>query len=51
MIVAAATLTTLGPKLGLPALIERLYAATVILAAGGWIAAAAAVGPLGTPLP
>jgi S-DNA-T family DNA segregation ATPase FtsK/SpoIIIE len=50
-VVAATALVLFGPRIGLPALTERLYVATVILAAGGWIAAAAAYGPASTPLP
>jgi S-DNA-T family DNA segregation ATPase FtsK/SpoIIIE len=49
--VTAGALVVLGPKLGVAVLLERLYAATVLLAVGGWIAAAAALGPFGTPLP
>ena len=41
---------TLGVRLGLPTIAERLYAATVALAAGGWLAAAVSVGPLARPL-
>jgi S-DNA-T family DNA segregation ATPase FtsK/SpoIIIE len=48
---AAIALVSFGRKVGLSALIERLYAATVILATGGWIAAAAALTPFATPLP
>jgi FtsK/SpoIIIE family len=49
--VAAWALATFGGRLGLPALIERLYAAVATLAAGGWIAAATALGPFVSPLP
>ena len=49
--VAAWTLTVFGRRFGIPALVERLYAASVTLAAGGWIAAATAVGPFTSPLP
>ena len=49
--VAAWVLATFGARLGLPALIERLYAATTMFAAGAWIAAATAMGPLVSPLP
>ncbi len=36
---------------GIPALAERLYAAAVTLAAGGWLAAATAACPVTSPLP
>ena len=49
--VAAWVLATFGARWGLPALIERLYAATTMFAAGAWIAAATAIGPLVSPLP
>ena len=49
--VAAWVLAAFGARLGLPALIERLYAATTIFAAGTWIAAATTIGPLVSPLP
>ncbi len=49
--VAAWTLAAFGARIGIPALVERLYAATAALAAGGWIAAATALGPLTSPLP
>jgi hypothetical protein len=49
--VAAAALTAFGAQLGMAPLAERLYAATVTLAAGGWIAAATALGPFASPLP
>ena len=42
----AAIITVRGP-----ALAERLYAATVTLTAGGWLAAATAAGPVTSPLP
>ena len=50
-VVAAWLLVTFGARIGIPALMERLYAATATLAAGGWIAAATAVGPFVSPLP
>jgi len=55
-ILAAASLTALGlgvfgRRLGLVTLAERLYAAIVALADGGWLAPAAAAGPLHGPLP
>ena len=48
---AAWALAIFGAKAGIPALAERLYAATVTLAAGGWLAAATAAGPVTSPLP
>lgn len=51
-VVAAAALTVFGARLlGMPALIERLYAAVVTLAVGGWMAAATALSPFVSPLP
>lgn len=41
----------LGTRLGLPTLAERIYTAGTVLAAGGWLAGAAAIGPLVSPLP
>ena len=49
--VAAAALAAFGAVIGLPALMERLYAATTTPAVGGWVAAATALGPFVTPLP
>ena len=40
-----------GARVGLVTPAERGYAMAVIAAAGGWLAAATAVGPLGAPLP
>ena len=48
---AAWALGIFGAKAGIPALAERLYAATVTLTVGGWLAAATAVGPVTSPLP
>jgi hypothetical protein len=48
---AAAALTAFGAQLGMAPLVERLYAATVTLAAGGWTATATALGPFVSPLP
>lgn len=45
----AVALAGLGKRIGLATLTERLYAATVVLAAGGWIAAAQALGPFTPP--
>ena len=50
-VVAAWLLASVGARIGIPALMERLYAATATLAAGGWIAAATAAGPFVSPLP
>jgi FtsK/SpoIIIE family/IclR helix-turn-helix domain len=49
--VAASVLVTLGKRMGIPALIERLYIATTTLAVGGWVAFATALGPFTSPLP
>jgi len=49
--VTAAVLAAFGGRAGPPTLIERLYAAVTILAAGGWIAAAAILGPFTTHRP
>jgi hypothetical protein len=48
---AAWALAMFGATAGIPALAERLYAATVTLVAGGWLAAATAAGPVTSPLP
>src|SRR2546430_967356 len=48
---AAAVLAAFGAMIGIPALMERLYAATVTATAGAWVAAATALGPFVTPLP
>jgi hypothetical protein len=49
--VAAAALVLFGARLGMAPLAERLYAAVVTLAAGGWTAAATVLGPFVSPLP
>ncbi len=49
--VAACALVIAGAKTGLAAVIERLYAATLTLAAGGWLTASAILGPVTPPLP
>jgi S-DNA-T family DNA segregation ATPase FtsK/SpoIIIE len=49
--VAAWVLAIFGHRLGLPTRAERLYAATVAMGAGGWLATATAVGPWVPPLP
>jgi S-DNA-T family DNA segregation ATPase FtsK/SpoIIIE len=48
---AALILFKLGAHAGLSRLAERVYAAAVVLVAGGWLAAAAPLGPFTTPLP
>jgi hypothetical protein len=47
----AAALAAFGGRAGLPTLVERLCAAVTTLAVGGWMAAAAVVGPFLTPMP
>jgi S-DNA-T family DNA segregation ATPase FtsK/SpoIIIE len=47
----AAVLAGFGARLGLAALIERVYAATTTVAAGVWLAAATVLGPVASPLP
>ncbi|WP_433464391.1 FtsK/SpoIIIE domain-containing protein [Spirillospora sp. CA-128828] len=49
--VSASALTLVGDRVGLALRIERLYAATVALSAGGWLAAATAIGVTYRPLP
>jgi S-DNA-T family DNA segregation ATPase FtsK/SpoIIIE len=49
--VTAALLVAFGGRAGLPTLIERLYSAVTTLAVGGWVAAAAVLGPFITPMP
>ena len=48
---AAFVLFAGGARIGLSRLAERVYAAVVVLAAGGWLAAAALLGPLTSPMP
>jgi S-DNA-T family DNA segregation ATPase FtsK/SpoIIIE len=48
---AATALFTFGRRAGLTRLVERVYAAAVVLVAGGWLAAAALLGPFTAPLP
>ena len=50
-IVAAWVLAAAGQRLGLPTPGERLYAAAVAGAIGGWLAAATILGPFTAPLP
>jgi S-DNA-T family DNA segregation ATPase FtsK/SpoIIIE len=47
----AFALAVFGARIGLARLAERVYAAAATLAAGGWLAAAALLGPFTTPLP
>jgi hypothetical protein len=48
---AAWVLAAFGTKLGIRAPLERFYVAVTVLACGTWVALAAALGPLATPLP
>ncbi|MES9604605.1 cell division protein FtsK [Actinomadura sp. NPDC000929] len=48
---AAWALAMFGERLGLSPRIERLYAAGVVIGAGGWLSAATALGPTVPPLP
>jgi S-DNA-T family DNA segregation ATPase FtsK/SpoIIIE len=47
----AGAVAAFGARAGLTAPAERLYAATVALAAGAWLTAATALGPFAKPLP
>lgn len=47
---AALAVMTLGWSIGLALLTERVYAAVVALAVGGWLGMAAIVGPLASPM-
>jgi len=49
--VTAWAVAAFGTRIGLTTRIERVYAAAVILVAGGWLSAATAVGPGTAPLP
>ncbi|MFG2085425.1 FtsK/SpoIIIE domain-containing protein [Spirillospora sp. NPDC048824] len=49
--VIASALAIVGDRIGLSRRIERLYAATVAMSAGGWLAAATALGITNRPLP
>jgi predicted DNA-binding transcriptional regulator AlpA len=49
--VAAWLLAAFGAKLGIPARLERLYAAVTVLACGTWVTLATIAGPFATPLP
>jgi S-DNA-T family DNA segregation ATPase FtsK/SpoIIIE len=48
---AALLLAAFGARLGIPARLERLYAAVAVLAGGTWVTLAAVTGPLAAPLP
>ena len=48
---AAAALAAFGGRVGLTRLAERVYAAAAVLLAGGWLAAAALLGPFTAPMP
>jgi S-DNA-T family DNA segregation ATPase FtsK/SpoIIIE len=48
---AAFALAMFGARIGLARLAERVYAAVAVLAAGGWLAVAALLGPFNSPLP
>jgi S-DNA-T family DNA segregation ATPase FtsK/SpoIIIE len=48
---AASALVVLGARIGLVPLAERVYAAATVLAAGGWLAVAALLGPFASPMP
>jgi hypothetical protein len=50
-VAASGVLLAYGDRTGLPWLVERIYAATVTLAAGMWLAAATVAGPTHPPLP
>jgi FtsK/SpoIIIE family len=49
--VAGWAVATFGARWGLPTRIERVYAAMVAYAAGGWLSVATALGPFLSPLP
>jgi S-DNA-T family DNA segregation ATPase FtsK/SpoIIIE len=55
-LLAASDLTALalfigGERIGLSRMAERVYAAVAVLAAGGWLAVAALLGPFTSPMP
>ena len=50
-VTAGSLLAAFGAKLGIPARLERLYAAVTVLACGTWVTLAAVHGPFDTPLP
>jgi hypothetical protein len=47
----ASALGVFGERIGLNRLAERIYAATAVLAAGGWLAVAAPLGPFSSRMP
>jgi S-DNA-T family DNA segregation ATPase FtsK/SpoIIIE len=48
---AAWALVVFGGRIGLSRLAERVYAGAAVLAAGGWLAVAALLGPFTSPMP
>jgi hypothetical protein len=48
---ASSSLAIVGRRIGLATMTERLYASAAVAAAGGWLAAATAAGPLNDRLP
>jgi len=48
---AAFALVVSGARIGLTRLAERVYAAVAVVAAGGWLAVAALLGPFDSPVP
>jgi S-DNA-T family DNA segregation ATPase FtsK/SpoIIIE len=48
---AAFALVVSGARIGLTRLAERVYGAVAVLAAGGWLAVAALLGPFASPMP
>jgi hypothetical protein len=48
---AGCGLAVTGHRFGLPTRLDCLYAAAVVMATGGWVAAATAMSPLAWPLP
>jgi S-DNA-T family DNA segregation ATPase FtsK/SpoIIIE len=50
-VAAGSVLAGFGAKLGIPARLERLYAAVTVLACGTWVMLAAVHGPFTMPLP
>jgi S-DNA-T family DNA segregation ATPase FtsK/SpoIIIE len=49
--VAAWALGSFGAKIGIPALLERLYVTVTVLMCGTWLTLATAAGPFSSPLP
>ncbi|WP_344897006.1 cell division protein FtsK [Actinomadura meridiana] len=50
-IITSSALPLVGARIGLSLRVERLYAATITAGAGGWLAAATAIGATHRPLP